>query len=109
MRDENEQVSKEGQEVKKRDNGQQLKLEMPSHMEMNSNEQPLDIEFKKYQKHHKQEEERERRMNVQERKRWRKREKHYAVDERNQKKKDIIAAKGKPQFQHTTIKTEKLP
>ena len=48
MRDENEQVSKEGQEVKKRDNGQQLKLEMPSHMEMNSNEQPLDIEFKKY-------------------------------------------------------------
>ena len=63
MRDESERLGEEGKEVEKRDNGQQLQLEMPSHMEINSEEQPLEIELKS---HHRQDEKRQRRWNVQE-------------------------------------------
>ena len=45
MRGENERLVEEDKEVRKRDNGQQLNVEMPSHMEIDSDQQPLEIEL----------------------------------------------------------------
>ena len=47
MRGESERLVEEDEEVRKRDNGQLLNVEMPSHSEIDSDQQPLEIELEK--------------------------------------------------------------